>query len=445
MTIVNPIVTPTNLSGFPAGLHNYTNITPFTYRDGMSFLEKVESLQNWLYTILVPHIDGEMSSFETAWNDEVTSLIATVNTALTTQADEVNTAISTETASNDQKIADLTTWVSEQIATIVQNSLEANDGVVQGLVNNTNSLARAALDAVYQKKGTVDDTAVSHLLDTDTATREAFDGRYFKASGATLDVPHGGTGRTSDTPNALIAGGTASDTAQVSISPSTAGYFLKSGGPDSLPSFVELINDNAPNAGKTYSSTKIEALVASKAIYDTFANRPAIASVKDGTIFACSDLPEQYIAQGGVWRVIGSGGNELGYAEINAQTVTTAGAGTTPVPIVGLATTFKVGVRPIRVLFCADVANELANSRTLIDILLDGVKAYTILVPSPSTAPMWVTGSGSVRLPAAIGGTALVPGSTHTISTQVYCDTTAGRAHVTGNPGSPGNLQVVTA
>lgn len=156
MTLVDPIVTPTNLSGFPQNGHTYTNVTPFTYRDGLTFASKLEGLSSWIYRTLVPHIDGELGAFQQSWDDEITALQAAVNVALAAQAENVNDALATETANNDAKIAELEADVEAAVNSVINSSITVNDAVVKGILQNLTSLTRVYLDSVYGKKSDVD-------------------------------------------------------------------------------------------------------------------------------------------------------------------------------------------------------------------------------------------------------------------------------------------------
>jgi hypothetical protein len=459
MTITNPIVTPTNLSGFPMGLHSYTNITPFTYRDGLSFLEKVEGLQSWLRTILVPHIDGEISEFGLAWNAEVTALQDAVNAALSGQADSVNaaiaaekeyvdTTIATEKDHVDTTIIDLRTYVDQQIAQIVENSLEANDSVVTALINATSSATRGALDNRYAALADIDTNTASLLAD-DTATREALDARYFQSSGSNLDVAHGGTGRnTGAIANGIIVAGTTPTDPQQTVSPGTAGQFLKSQGADATPQFVTLIDDTTAATSKVYSSTKTQTLF--DALPNTlhgsglYSARPAASSVKTGSIYYATDVQELYRATGTPnqnatgWAPFGPGGAELGYA----QTTTNfqgGGAGEI-VDIPGVAITITHGERPVVIEAEAIINGSLTGSvGEVIISIYDGATRIREAHEFTTVANAYAT----VRTRARISGVA--PG---TVKTYKMCAnrgaTVTGEFKVQASATYPAFIQAAT-
>jgi len=50
------------LSSFPRRLRPYNNVTPFTYQDGLTYLEVLESLREWLSEGLIGHLNEEISN-----------------------------------------------------------------------------------------------------------------------------------------------------------------------------------------------------------------------------------------------------------------------------------------------------------------------------------------------------------------------------------------------
>lgn len=92
--------------------------------------------------------------------------------------------------------------------------------------------------------------------------------------------------------------------------------------------------------------TQVQALAAPPSLTGTYAARPSASSVRAGTIYYPTNVPEQYRSTGTAWTVIGSGGNELGHAQI-----TTSGTaqGPTAADVPGLTVTFVAGERPVEV------------------------------------------------------------------------------------------------
>lgn len=128
MTNLLPVITaPVSVgavTGFPLLADPYTNITPFTYRDGLTYLEVQERLREWLTKTLSPAIDANMLALQGAWDTEARAIIDVVNAALTT-------------SNND--IVDVTT----QVNTLV-NSLNAD---LAAAANNAAASATSAAAA----------------------------------------------------------------------------------------------------------------------------------------------------------------------------------------------------------------------------------------------------------------------------------------------------------
>lgn len=85
-------LTPTNIEvgftpipGFPWSSNLYTSITPFTHRDGETFMSMWARYEMWLANEVIPHLDGQILAIVNAWHDEVAALIAQINTYLKTQ------------------------------------------------------------------------------------------------------------------------------------------------------------------------------------------------------------------------------------------------------------------------------------------------------------------------------------------------------------------------
>lgn len=131
----------------------YSNIRPLTYSDGMTVLEKIESLHHYLC-----------------------HLVESVNTSL----DEFGRDILDE-------LVDTVEYVNTVIDQVINNSIEINDAVVAELLADTNSLTRAALDAITDAY--MIDRPVEHL--TELFTTDAFRGAAGTQPGGT-DNAYGG-------------------------------------------------------------------------------------------------------------------------------------------------------------------------------------------------------------------------------------------------------------
>lgn len=126
MTITNPIPAP--LPPYAPPYIPYNNITPFTYRDGLTYLEKLEDFQAYVNTVLVPYFNDNFEFLSNEFVTQVNIMIDTVNNALAAQDADV-----------DKKIADLTKYVDDTMAKILADGVQLQDPVMYGIVSDANS------------------------------------------------------------------------------------------------------------------------------------------------------------------------------------------------------------------------------------------------------------------------------------------------------------------
>jgi hypothetical protein len=163
----------------------------------------------------------------------------------------------------------------------------------------------------------------------------------------------------------------------------------------------------------------------------TFAARPAANTVSAGTIYYATNVAEQYRSNGTIWQVVGSGGNELAYAELGTNFTT---ASTSKVDVTGLTVTFVAGERPIEARVTALVQAEAAGGRPGLHILLDNVVVGEVPNRIDPTAYGYMVFERIRRLPA------MTPGSTHTI--KIQASSTGGNITVFGVSANPAELSV---
>ena len=386
----------------------YSNVQPFTARDGATYLMQMEALKEWWRDIVVPHIDKEIGELVETWDGTTTELITKFNAItlqLITEATELaGQSASSATAAEASRIAaEAAAALAEQWANQAE---EAQDGAVTKLFMNPGSDFRIATDAVY---ASIQRVAVLEALVTDGRLSEAELNELFagKADAAAFD-----------TLAAIINNGRLSE---VTIN----------------NRFSAIINDGLGSSStSTYSSTKILSLLNGKTIWGNISARPAPNTVPTGTTFYSLDVPEVYLNTGGVWTVIGAGGNELGYAEHILPMANAAN--TTAVPVPGLTVTFIAGQRPIMVELACRLANAGAGSISVASVRLDGVEVARIELNNTS-AETWESLSVSRRLPL------LTPGTTHTVDVAVKLGTgVTGTARMAGDATNPNSLSVRT-
>lgn len=167
----------------------------------------------------------------------------------------------------------------------------------------------------------------------------------------------------------------------------------------------------------------------------TYAARPVASGVPLHTLYYATDIPEVYRRiSGPAWTATGSGGNELGNAQITGALTTSSG---TLVDATGLTTTFMVGERPIEIRFNGEITHSAAGGETRVSIVLDGSEIAWASA-CPAGAAKWGTYFATVRV------SSLTPGTSHTAKIQFRVLSGGGTAYVGGNPLNPASISVVT-
>lgn len=135
----------------------YTNITPFTVRDGATYLQILEGLRHWLRAEVIPHIDENFSELVKGWEKNIEELTAAVDAQLDANIDEVNEIINTNNSEIDTKISDLITFVNDSVNSIINNSITVVDPMLSGIVNDSSSETRKSLNDLFNQAVTVKD------------------------------------------------------------------------------------------------------------------------------------------------------------------------------------------------------------------------------------------------------------------------------------------------
>lgn len=365
--------TPTLETYTPVG-QPVPQVTPFTYRDGVTMLKKVDGIVQYINRTLVPFIEENYAGLADEFNTVATALIEAVNAA---------------------------------IDSVINDSVEVQDDVVAAIFNDAGSDTRTVTDVLYAAKSVVDNLVT--LVNSGRLSAASLDAAYVNES-AVIDGNHGGTGISTITPFRLLLSGPDSDGPFEFAAAGTAGQVLKSGGAGANPAWGEIVNDAATGATETWSASKIITELAKKSaknLRGTYAARPTAASAGEGAIYSATDVAEQYVSIGGTWYVTGSGGNELAIAQITSVLTTTS---TTPATIGGFTTTFVAGERPVWIEIGWDVASSVANNVLEGRILVDGVQVQK-LGASGLDAGRSVTQVIGVRK-------TYTPGTSHTITVQ---------------------------
>lgn len=128
----------------------YTNITPFTVRDGVTYLLQIETLLKWVRNDLVPHIDKEMEELADNWNETALELIGTWETmsaALIVRVEEAEASIGN--AVDNVEAARIAAEAARDLAEMYASQTEAlQDQAITTIFNNNASLFRQAFNAI---------------------------------------------------------------------------------------------------------------------------------------------------------------------------------------------------------------------------------------------------------------------------------------------------------
>lgn len=133
------MITTAPMGAFPTSFRQYNNITPFTYRDGLTYLEVLESLRGWLVNTLVPHIDTEVGELTDAWHVEM-------DVVINTMADQ---------------LAEHRILLDDAVAAVVNSAIEITAPIMAAVFADPTSALRIAIDAdIDDKVLTVSDQLV---------------------------------------------------------------------------------------------------------------------------------------------------------------------------------------------------------------------------------------------------------------------------------------------
>lgn len=139
-----------------------SNITPFTIRDGATFLGKFEELRHYVTHILVPAIDAENKEIETSWEGQITFLTDYINQAIDAI---INDSVDIQDPVVAQLIGDL-----ESATRMAMNGLFADKDIEEVVL--TGRLSQTALDSAYAAK------SVETIVTSGRLTQANLDGAY---------------------------------------------------------------------------------------------------------------------------------------------------------------------------------------------------------------------------------------------------------------------------
>lgn len=134
MTLINPITTLLPGNGF------VSNVTPFTYRDGATYLRVLEEMRAYINGTLVGSINENIDGLNTVVSGQIEDIAAILDEALTeTEADKT-------AAEAAKAAAEAARDLAQQYA---EEAGDAADAAMLTVWNNIASAFRVALDAAY--------------------------------------------------------------------------------------------------------------------------------------------------------------------------------------------------------------------------------------------------------------------------------------------------------
>lgn len=130
---------------FVPGYLPIPNVTPFTYRDGLTYIRKLEDIVRYIDRVIVPYLNSTLDSFSTSFVDEINALTEQVNNS---------------------------------VNLVINSSIDLQDPVLAGVINDTSSESRGKLDSLYASVSAIDGiltsiATVEELVETGRLSSEA--------------------------------------------------------------------------------------------------------------------------------------------------------------------------------------------------------------------------------------------------------------------------------
>lgn len=129
----------------------YTNIQPFTVRDGATYLLQLEALKDWLRDYVIPTLNTEAEGLAENWMELTTTLLADFSAKTEALRDEVDAAVAgigdaVDLAQAAQSAAESARDLAAQFASDAE---EIQDIAISTIAGNLSSATRGLLDSLY--------------------------------------------------------------------------------------------------------------------------------------------------------------------------------------------------------------------------------------------------------------------------------------------------------
>lgn len=342
------------LQWLPGGPSQVTAVTPFTYRDGLTYLEKLELIGSKVNEVIdvanaavdkevldITRIDGQYAQLVADWNATLARLDPTQVRAIVSGYDSQIASLGTRVTATESKNTaqdtvlagkvDTSTYTSGMAAkadktyvdaqdTSTLNSSKAYTDTAKAAANTYTDGKVSALSTVYETQaalgGDVDARVISNLGSA-TAMRGAFDSRYAAAGSVAFPVTgkNGGFYYLSAYCNAAQKAGTASASpaiAQIMTEMSAAnsgknvGSMTASGGTIIVDGFYMVDSPIVPKSGMAFIGTGTR----SSGFYLTSGNLFQLGSGQYCEGFLCDNFCVEIASTGGSFlSMTGTDGN----------------------------------------------------------------------------------------------------------------------------------------
>lgn len=136
------------IPGYPKIPFPVTNITPFTHRDGLTYLEILETLRRKLNDV-IGEVNVNLNDLNSRVIDLVNEAIADVETALAEQQAAVDTALADQQANIDNILQQQIIEFNEALNKWLEITLENNDVITSALINDPNTQTYQSIMAKF--------------------------------------------------------------------------------------------------------------------------------------------------------------------------------------------------------------------------------------------------------------------------------------------------------
>lgn len=189
----------------------FSNVQPFTYEDGLTVAEVLSRLIAWFREEVVPAF-GDVTEYV---DQQISEMITYVDQSIVSLEGRVDDSIDANQTWVTEEIDSLTTYVDNAVQQIINNSIELQDPVVAGMVNDeTSQTYPAVLNATHPKTLLVPDStdatfAWQSAVDDAISLRangEVADDETITIKGLTTDYAFAGTVYLRGLRNAVLQG-----------------------------------------------------------------------------------------------------------------------------------------------------------------------------------------------------------------------------------------------